>query len=97
MPSGSSAFDAAGVPCGAVRDVAEVLADPQIAARDMVATLEHPTVGPTRVIGTPIKLSDTPGSVRTPPPTLGQHTDAVLGELGYDQDMIASLKTSGAV
>ena len=90
-------FRAAGVPCGAVRDVGEVLADPQIAARDMVATLEHPTAGATRVIGTPIKLSDTPGSVRTPPPTLGQHTDAVLGELGYDQKMIASLKTSGAV
>jgi len=90
-------FRAAGVPCGAVRDVGEVLADPQIAARDMVATLQHPTAGATRVIGTPIKLSDTPGSVRTPPPTLGQHTDAVLGELGYDQKMIASLKTSGAV
>ena len=90
-------FRAASVPCGAVRDVAEVLADPQIAARDMVAALEHPTAGTTRVIGTPIKLSDTPGSIRTPPPTLGQHTDAVLGELGYDQDMIVSLKTSGAV
>ncbi len=90
-------FRAASVPCGAVRDVAEVLADPQLAAREMVATLDHPTAGPTRVIGTPIKLSDTPGSIRTPPPTLGQHTDAVLGELGYDQDMIASLKTSGAV
>jgi crotonobetainyl-CoA:carnitine CoA-transferase CaiB-like acyl-CoA transferase len=90
-------FRAASVPCGAVRDVAEVLADPQIAARDMVATLAHPTAGPTRVIGTPIKLSDTPGSIRSAPPTLGQHTDAVLGELGYDQDMIVSLKTSGAV
>jgi crotonobetainyl-CoA:carnitine CoA-transferase CaiB-like acyl-CoA transferase len=90
-------FRAASVPCGAVRDVAEVLADPQIAARDMVATLEHPTAGPTRVIGTPIKLSDTPGSIRTPPPTLGQHTDAVLAELGYDRGMIDSLKTSGAV
>jgi crotonobetainyl-CoA:carnitine CoA-transferase CaiB-like acyl-CoA transferase len=90
-------FRAASVPCGAVRDVAEVLADQQIAARDMVATLEHPTAGPTRVIGTPIKLSDTPGSIRTPPPTLGQHTDAVLAELGYDRDMIVSLKASGAV
>ncbi len=90
-------FRAASVPCGAVRDVAEVLVDPQIAARDMVATLEHPTAGPTRVIGTPIKLSDTPGSIRTPPPTLGQHTDAVLAELGYDRGMIDSLKTSGAV
>jgi crotonobetainyl-CoA:carnitine CoA-transferase CaiB-like acyl-CoA transferase len=93
----TACFRTAGVPCGAVRDVGEVLADPQIAARDMVATLAHPTAGSTRVVGTPIKLSDTPASVRTPPPTLGQHTDAVLGELGYDQEMIASLKTSGAV
>jgi formyl-CoA transferase/CoA:oxalate CoA-transferase len=88
---------AASVPCGAVRDVSEVLADPQLGARSMVATLEHPTVGATRVIGTPIKLSNTPGSVRTAPPTLGQHTEAVLAELGYDREMIASLKTSGAV
>jgi len=49
------------------------------------------------VIGTPIKLSATPGSIRTPPPTLGQHTEAVLRELGYDRDMIASLKASRAV
>ena len=80
-----------------MRDVGEVLADPHLAAREMVGTLEHPTVGPLRVLGTPIKLSDTPGSVRTPPPTLGQHTEAVLAELGYDQAMIASLKASGAV
>jgi formyl-CoA transferase/CoA:oxalate CoA-transferase len=90
-------FHAASVPCGAVRDVGEVLGDPHLAAREMVATLLHPTVGTTRVMGTPIKLSHTPGSVRTPPPTLGQHTEAVLAELEYDRDMIASLKTSGAI
>ena len=90
-------FHAASVPCGSVRDVAEVLADPHLQARDMIGTLEHATLGPVRVMGTPIKLSQTPGSLRTPPPTLGQHTAAVLGELGYDQSMIASLKASGAV
>ena len=90
-------FKAAGVPCGAVRDVGEVLSDPQLAARDMVVTLTHPGIGPTRVVGTPIKLSGTPGEVRTAPPTLGQHTDAILGELGYDPGMIASLKAAGAV
>jgi formyl-CoA transferase/CoA:oxalate CoA-transferase len=90
-------FHAASVPCGAVRDVGEVLGDPHLAAREMVATLQHPTVGTTRVMGTPIKLSHTPGSVRTPPPTLGQHTEAVLTELEYDRDMIASLKASGAI
>jgi formyl-CoA transferase/CoA:oxalate CoA-transferase len=90
-------FHAASVPCGSVRDVAEVLADPHLHAREMIGTLEHATLGPVRVMGTPIKLSQTPGSLRTPPPTLGQHTAAVLGELGYDQPMIASLKASGAV
>jgi crotonobetainyl-CoA:carnitine CoA-transferase CaiB-like acyl-CoA transferase len=90
-------FQAASVPCGSVRDVAEVLADPHLQAREMIGTLPHPTVGPTRVINTPIKLSGTPGSLRTAPPTLGQHTAAVLGELGYDQQMIASLKAAGAI
>lgn len=90
-------FHAASVPCGSVRDVAEVLADPQLQAREMIGTLPHATLGPTRVINTPIKLSQTPGSLRTAPPTLGQHTDAVLAELGYDQEMIASLKAAGAI
>jgi len=88
---------AAGVPCGGVRDVAEVLSDPQIVAREMVVPIQHPTAGPTRVTGTPIKLSGTPGGVRTPPPTLGQHTTVVLEELGYDQQMIADLKATGAI
>ncbi|HEX5068930.1 MAG TPA: CoA transferase [Vicinamibacterales bacterium] len=68
----------AGVPCGAVRNVAEALQDPQIAARAMIETLNHPTLGALRVLGIPVKLSETPGSVRTAPPLLGQHTRQVL-------------------
>jgi crotonobetainyl-CoA:carnitine CoA-transferase CaiB-like acyl-CoA transferase len=90
-------FHEASVPCGAVRDVAEVLADPHLHAREMIGTLDHPTVGPTRVMGTPIKLSGTPGTLRTPPPTLGQHTAEVLEELGYDRESIARLKAAGAI
>ena len=71
------------MPNGEVRDIGQMLNDPQLAAREMVQTLMHPTIGATRVIGTPIKLSDTPASLRSAPPVLGQHTDAVLGELGY--------------
>ncbi len=79
---------AAGIPCGAVRDVGEVLADPQLAAREMVQQVAHASLGPLRVTGVPVKLSDTPGGVRTAPPTLGQHTDAILGELGFSDEEI---------
>jgi crotonobetainyl-CoA:carnitine CoA-transferase CaiB-like acyl-CoA transferase len=80
-----AALTAAGVPCSAVRTVSEALADPQLAAREMIVPLEHVTAGAIRVLGTPVKLSDTPASIRTPPPTLGQHTAAILAELGVDE------------
>lgn len=87
----------AGVPCGAVRSVEEVFQDPQTAAREMVVSVPHATLGSVKVTGVPVKLSETPGSVRTGPPTLGQHTAAVLTELGYDAAAIDALYTSGAV
>jgi len=72
---------AAGVPCGAVRSIDEALADPQTLARAMVETIDHPTIGTIRQLGVPVKLSATPGGIRTPPPRLGEHTRAVLTEL----------------
>ena len=90
-------LQAEGVPCGAVRDLAEVFADPQTIAREMVATVPHATLGHVRVTGVPVKLSETPGSIRTGPPTLGQHTAAILEELGYDQQAVRALADSGAV
>jgi crotonobetainyl-CoA:carnitine CoA-transferase CaiB-like acyl-CoA transferase len=88
----------AGVPCGSVRNLQEVFADPQLAAREMVAEVEHPTVGLLRVLGVPLKLSETPGAVRTPPPQLGQHTGAVLRtELGLTEAEIDALRTQGAI
>jgi crotonobetainyl-CoA:carnitine CoA-transferase CaiB-like acyl-CoA transferase len=72
-----------GVPASAVRTVTEALADPQIAARDMIVPLEHVTAGPIRVLGSPLKFSETPATVRRPPPALGQHTEAVLREFGF--------------
>ena len=84
---------AVGVPCGSVRNLQELFADAQVAARDMIATLEHPTIGARRVLGVPVKLSDTPGVVDTAPPLLGQHTDAVLrDDLGLDRDAILDLR-----
>ena len=55
----------AGVPCGSVREISEVLADPQITAREMVREVEHGTIGRARVINSPVKMSETPTSVRT--------------------------------
>lgn len=88
---------AAGVPCGAVRDVAEALADPQITAREMIAIVDHAAAGDLKVLGLPIKLSDTPGSIRSAPPTLGQHTDAVLTEIGISPPEIAGLRRDRVV
>jgi crotonobetainyl-CoA:carnitine CoA-transferase CaiB-like acyl-CoA transferase len=90
-------LESAGVPCGPINDMAEVFADPQVIARDMVVELEHPLAGTTRNIGIPIKLSETPGSVRTAAPTLGQHTDAILAEYDYAADDISGLRTRGVI
>ena len=88
---------AAGVPCGPVRPVDEVLADPQLAAREMLGSLPHPLAGHVATLGTPVKLSETPGGLRMAPPTLGQHTDAVLAEIGLDAARIAEMRRQGAV
>jgi crotonobetainyl-CoA:carnitine CoA-transferase CaiB-like acyl-CoA transferase len=73
---------AAGVPCGPIHDYRQVFDDPHTRAREMEVTLEHPVEGAVRALGIPVKLSDTPGSVRRPAPLLGQHTDEVLREAG---------------
>jgi formyl-CoA transferase/CoA:oxalate CoA-transferase len=92
------ALTAAGVPSGAVRTITEALADPQLAAREMIVPLEHLTAGPIRVLGTPLKLSETPAAVRTPPPSLGQHTASILsGDVGLDESEIEILRRTGAI
>jgi crotonobetainyl-CoA:carnitine CoA-transferase CaiB-like acyl-CoA transferase len=88
----------AGVPCGSVRSVAEALNDPQLLARAMIESLPHPVVGDLRVLGIPVKLSATPGAVRTPPPQLGEHTRAVLsGELGVNENALQEWMRRGVV
>jgi crotonobetainyl-CoA:carnitine CoA-transferase CaiB-like acyl-CoA transferase len=72
----------AGVPCGAIHDYRQVFDDPHTRAREMSVELEHPVEGTVRVLGIPVKLSDTPGAVRRPAPLLGEHTDEVLREAG---------------
>jgi crotonobetainyl-CoA:carnitine CoA-transferase CaiB-like acyl-CoA transferase len=93
-----AALKSAGVPCGSVRDVAEVLQDAHLTARQMIETVEHATAGAIRVLGVPIKLSDTPGGVRAAPPALGQHTRRILqGDCGLSEEEIDALRSSGAV
>jgi crotonobetainyl-CoA:carnitine CoA-transferase CaiB-like acyl-CoA transferase len=78
---------AAGVPCGRINSVAEALEDPQTLARRMVETVEHATIGPLKMLGIPFKFADTPCTVRRPPPTLGQHTEEILVELGLSAEI----------
>jgi crotonobetainyl-CoA:carnitine CoA-transferase CaiB-like acyl-CoA transferase len=88
----------AGVPCGAVRSIDAALADPQIIARAMIQVVEHPAIGPLRVLGLPVKLSETPGRVATPPPLLGEHTHAVLtADLGYSPAAMTALVSAGVI
>ncbi len=91
------ALEKAGVPGGPINNIADVYADPQVQAREMMVEMEHPQAGRVRNIGIPVKLSETPGSVRRPAPTLGQHTNEVLAEFGYSSDDITKLRESGAV
>ena len=89
---------AVGVPCGKINSVAQALDDPHTAARRMVETVEHPTIGELRLLGIPFKFSDTACSVRRPPPTLGQHTDEILTqELGLGAAAIAELRSQKIV
>jgi len=84
-------LDRGGLPAGPVATVAEMHADPQTRARDMVVETDHPVAGRTQAIGLPVKFSATPGGVRRPAPTLGQHTAEVLAEIGWDAARIAGL------
>jgi crotonobetainyl-CoA:carnitine CoA-transferase CaiB-like acyl-CoA transferase len=92
------AFRAAGLPCGPIKTVAEVLDDdPHVRAREMVVELDHPVIGPTKALGVPVKLSETPGAVTRPAPLLGQHTVEILGEVGYAPEEVEALRRAGVV
>lgn len=85
------------VPCGPINNYAEVFADPQVMAREMVVETDHPVLGHLRTLGSPIKLSATPPNPRRRAPLLGEHTDEVLGQVGFSAAEIQALREAGAV
>lgn len=90
-------LEQAGVPCGPVYNMEQAYNDPQVLSRDMLVEIEHPVAGLIKNIGIPVKLSDTPGSIRRPAPSLGQHTDEILAQFGYTQQESGSYKAAGIV
>lgn len=91
------ALEAAQVPCGAINNLAEVFADEQVQHRDMVVWADHPQGGKIRLVGSPMKLSATPVSVRRAPPLLGQHTREILEQAGLSAEQIERLQQTGVV
>jgi|FaiFalDrversion3_1042247.scaffolds.fasta_scaffold00454_6 crotonobetainyl-CoA:carnitine CoA-transferase CaiB-like acyl-CoA transferase len=90
-------LEAAQVPCGPIYTLEEVYNDPHVRAREMVVEVEHPTAGKVPQIGIPVKFSLTPGRIRRPAPTLGQHTREVLEEVGFTPQEVEELRRCGAV
>ena len=91
-------LSAAGIPCGALRTVAEACENETLKQRGMIWTTDHPTAGKVRSIGNPIEMTDTPFAPPSPAPRLGEHTEAVLGSLlGFSAEKIAALKEQGTI
>jgi len=91
------ALNARDVPAGAILPLADALFQPQVAHREVFSTVEAPGIGPLQLFNLTAHFSKTPGRVTSPPPALGEHTDSVLGSLGYTAADIARLRESGVV
>jgi len=93
-----SGFRKAGIPCGRVNTMDRVFNHPQIKPRNMVVEVKHPTANKLKLIGIPVKYSETPGSVRLPPPLLGQHTQEIISDLlGYSKEEIELFRHEGVI
>jgi crotonobetainyl-CoA:carnitine CoA-transferase CaiB-like acyl-CoA transferase len=91
-------FRELGMPAGPVYDIGEVFDDPAIADSGAVETVEHPLIGKLRLLASPLKLEClAQGSVRRPPPALGEHTSEILAEFGFGEEIIADLRKNAVV
>jgi CoA:oxalate CoA-transferase len=90
-------FQAAGLPVAPVNSIADILDDPQLAVRGYFRTISHPVVGAADYCGAPFVMHDTPGAVRRPAPTLGQHNAEVFGALGHSRHELAVLASAGVI
>jgi crotonobetainyl-CoA:carnitine CoA-transferase CaiB-like acyl-CoA transferase len=90
-----TAFWAAGVPAGPVNTVDQVFADPQVLQQELMQSVPHPTAGEYQAVGIPVKLKDSPGTIRMAPPLFGQHTVTLLQELGYSEEAIREMLATG--
>jgi crotonobetainyl-CoA:carnitine CoA-transferase CaiB-like acyl-CoA transferase len=90
-------LNARGVACGPIYDLRQVFSDPQVLHQEMLVEFPHPIHGAVKLIGLPIKLSETPGKIRRAPPLLGEHTEEVLREAGYTPEEVAKLRAAGVI
>ena len=92
-----SKLAAAKIPSAAIQSVPEALDDPQTRERALIVEIEHPLLGVARSIANPVRMSQTPPVYRLPPPLLGEHTDAILAELGLTPAQVEELRREGAI
>lgn len=90
-------LDAVGVPCGPIHTIDQVVNHPQVKAREMILEVEHPNVSNLKMPGFPVKLSETPASLKKYPPLLGEHTDEILSELEFSAEQIEELKSKRVI
>lgn len=83
--------------CAPVQSFDDLMNDPQVAHNELIQTVKHPVAGDVKVVGVPMRFSETPGTIRRGPPGVGEHTDEVLAALGYGASAIADLRQEGVI
>jgi len=92
-----SLLEQAQIPCGPINNFEQVFSMPTVKEREMLVKMKHPTIGELPLVGSPLKMSDTPVEYRLPPPLMGEHTEEVLRELGYSRAQVDQLGTGNIV